>query len=103
MKSVKDLMPVGSVVLLEGGTKKVIIVGILQAKNQENGNTMIYDYLGVPYPEGYLGEESAFLFQHASIREVAFRGYDDEERETFLNLLEKVVASVDVELQGQPL
>lgn len=99
----KDLLPVGSVVILEGGTKKVMIVGILQAKNQEDGNAKIYDYLGVPYPEGYLGEESAFLFQHESIREVNFRGYDEEERAAFLNLLEKVVESAEGELQNQPL
>ena len=45
----KELLPIGSVVTLQGTAKKVMIIGILQMQ-QESGK--LYDYLGVPYPEG---------------------------------------------------
>lgn len=47
----KNLLPIGSVVLLKDATKKLVIIGILQVNPSEN---KIYDYLGVPYPEGYV-------------------------------------------------
>ena len=48
----KDLLPIGSVVLLKEATKKLVIIGVLQVNPNEN---KIYDYLAVPYPEGYIG------------------------------------------------
>lgn len=53
INEMKDLLPVGSIVLLKGGVKKTVIIGVLQV-SEENPEEM-YDYIGVPYPEGYLG------------------------------------------------
>ncbi|MDR0858014.1 MAG: DUF4176 domain-containing protein, partial [Oscillospiraceae bacterium] len=50
----KDLLPVGSVVLLNGADKRLMIYGVLQL-NPEDG--VQYDYLGCLYPEGYVGLE----------------------------------------------
>ena len=58
INEMKDLLPVGSIVLLKGGVKKTVIIGVLQV-SEENPEEM-YDYIGVPYPEGYLGEDNAF-------------------------------------------
>ena len=93
------LLPIGSVVLLEGGTRKTVIMGVLQfdAKNQEK----IYDYLGVPYPEGYLGPGSTYLFNHEHITEVYQRGYEDDERERFMQAVEQVYKTVDEAVEGQ--
>lgn len=45
----KDLLPIGSVVTLKEGTKKLMIIGRLQ----QNVNTQkIYDYAGCLWPEG---------------------------------------------------
>lgn len=49
----KDLLPIGSVVLLKDATKKLVIIGVLQVNAEQN---KMYDYLAVPYPEGYLGQ-----------------------------------------------
>lgn len=62
MQQVGELLPVGSIVLLKGGTKKTMIMGVLQT-DEEHPET-VYDYMGIPYPEGYMGEESVYLFQH---------------------------------------
>ncbi|MCD7981731.1 MAG: DUF4176 domain-containing protein [Clostridiales bacterium] len=81
---IKDLLPAGSIVLLKDATKKLMIIGILQVKPDEN---KIYDYLAVPYPEGYVGEEDNFLFSHEDINDVIFRGYENPERESFIRLM----------------
>ena len=77
------LLPVGTVVLLNGGKKKLVITGVLPTKEEK-----VYDYTGVTYPEGDFAGCMHFLFNHADIENVIFRGYEDKERESFLNLLE---------------
>lgn len=88
-----ELLPVGSIVLLEGGTKKTVIMGILQMNEENPGQ--VYDYLGVPYPEGYMGQGSSYLFKHENIAEVIWRGYEDEDRAKMMNFLEKMVKQAD--------
>ncbi len=83
-----DLLPVGSVVMLEGGSKKTVIMGILQFNLEEQDK--LYDYLGVPYPEGYMGSGSSYFFNHDSIAEIFFRGYENQERQDMLAILEKI-------------
>lgn len=84
---IKDLLPIGSVVFLKGGTKKLMITGIKPIKETEP-NT-IYDYIGVLYPEGFISNEYTFLFNHEDINDVVFRGYNNPEREEFINYLQE--------------
>ena len=76
----KDLLPVGSVVLLKDATKKLVIMGILQVNPLEN---KVYDYLAVPYPEGYIDSETMFLFFHKDVETVDYIGYVNAESQTF--------------------
>lgn len=85
---IKDLLPVGSVVLLKGGVKKLVIMGIKQA-NAEEPDTE-YDYAGVMYPEGYLGNDTLYLFNHSDINDIIFTGYTNPERDEFLSEVEKL-------------
>lgn len=84
---IKDLLPIGSIVLLKGAQKKLMIFGIKQ-HDQENENTE-YDYCGVVYPEGNIGGNMLFLFNAEDIGMVLFRGYEDEERYRFLRNLQE--------------
>ena len=52
-------LPVGSIVLLEGGQKR-IINDIGRGERQRN-TEKTWDYLACPYPEGFLGEDYAYL------------------------------------------
>lgn len=79
---IKNLLPIGYIVLLNGGEKKLMVCGIKQTN--ENGEGEEYDYLGVLYPEGNIGESFQYLFNHEDIKEIIFRGYDDDERKDFL-------------------
>lgn len=94
MMNVKDLLPIGSVVLLRGGNKRLMVFGVKQ-NSLEDGKE--YDYLGVFYPEGYLGDEYKYLFQHEDIEKVEFIGYQDFERDMFLKRLEEAYSAMDAE------
>lgn len=83
----KALLPIGSIIRLKDGVKRLMIYGIYQS---EEDSDIEYDYIGVIYPEGNIGDDFHFLFQHEDIEEVYFRGYEDEEREDFLKRLEEV-------------
>ena len=85
---IKQLLPIGSVVLLKDGQKKLMIFGIMQTDT--GADNAEYDYIGVMYPEGNVGEEMQFLFNHSDVAEVFHRGYEDEERNTFLAQLEEI-------------
>lgn len=81
---IKKLLPIGSIVLLKEGTKKLMVFGVRQTDAK---SVREYDYSGVLYPEGNLGNETWFLFDDENIAEVCFRGYEDEERTEFLERL----------------
>ena len=87
--NIRELLPIGSVVLLKEGKKKAMIFGI---KQTDKASGKEYDYIGVVYPEGNLGEQLQFFFQHKNIDQVFFRGYEDEERNSFI---EKLAAYYD--------
>lgn len=82
---IKDLLPIGSVVLLKEGEKRLMICGVLQQEADGSGDT--YDYMGVFYPEGHIGDKYQYLFKHEDIEKLYFRGYEDDEREEFINKL----------------
>lgn len=57
-------MPIGSVVTLKKGTKKLMIIG----RFQQNVKTKkIYDYAGCLWPEGYMDKEHSYVFNHEDI------------------------------------
>ena len=80
----KELLPIGSVVLLKNATKKLMIIGIMQVMKDPD---KMYDYLAVPFPEGYLGAENNFLFNHDDINDVIFEGYHNPEQENFMKVM----------------
>ena len=85
MMNFNELLPIGSVVLLKNATKRLMVYGVGQTDESEN---VEYDYIGVMYPEGNMGEGTHFLFNHSDIDTIVFRGYEDEERDGFIQRLE---------------
>lgn len=78
----KDLLPIGSVVLLNGGTKRVMICGRIQARA---GEDKVYDYSACYFPEGIIDDSSMFFFDRDAIEVVFFIGCQDEEELRFRN------------------
>ena len=85
MVNFNELLPIGSVVLLKNGVKRLMIYGVKQM-NEEGQE---FDYIGVLYPEGNMGGDTAFIFNHENIEKVCFLGMNDVERQRFIGDLEK--------------
>ena len=92
MASAKELLPIGSVVLVKEANKRMMIIGLLQVSD---GQT--FDYMAVLYPEGYLSDEQLYLFNHEDIEELNFVGYIDSEHQLFRNELEELLNEEDEE------
>lgn len=84
------LLPVGSIVLLQGGEKRLMIYGLLQMHNEDK---KVYDYIGCYYPEGYISQEHAFLFNTDDIKEVCYVGFVDSEYQIFNEKLKEMIES----------
>lgn len=76
----KNLLPIGSIVLLKGGEKRIMICGRIQSKDGEN---TIYDYSACYYPEGIIDPNSMFFFNRDAIDTVFFIGFQDKEELAF--------------------
>ena len=74
-------LPIGSVVLLKNGTKRVMIYGRKQI-HIETGKE--WDYLACLYHEGNIYEEFMYLFNHDQIDKVYYLGYRDDEEVKFV-------------------
>ena len=88
-----EYLPLGSVVLLENGIKKIVIIGYFPTQHTDTGEVVSYEYLGIPYPEGFVGMDSGLLFNHKDIRETVSVGYSNEEREVFVKTLQDIIDS----------
>ena len=72
----KHFLPVGSVVLLKGGNKRLLITGRVVAPNTTNE---IFDYSGCPFPEGVTSIEQFYCFNRDQIDRIYFIGFQDPE------------------------
>ncbi len=84
----KNYLPIGTVVLLKNGSKKVMIYGRRQSRVTEPDRE--YDYIACLYPEGNIDENYMYLFDHESIDQVVYRGYSDAEEEAFINKMNEI-------------
>ncbi len=92
MEKIKYL-PLGSIVYLEGGIDKVLIVARgLMVKSGEK--TLFFDYGGVPYPTGLAGDQMAY-FQHSAIENIVFEGFSDTDDE-------QAVENINAYLKNHP-
>ena len=77
-----EYLPIGSVVLLEGGIKKVMIIGYFFNDPTINKNK-VFDYLGAMYPEGVFTLENFLAFDNKDIDKVFNLGFSDAEQKAF--------------------
>ena len=99
-------LPVGTVCLLQNGTKKVMITGFCVQSPDIQGR--VFDYIGCLYPEGVVSSDQNLLFDHSQIAQVFYKGYVcDEETEFKKKLAELINAKINqqpapVENQNTP-
>ena len=80
------LLPLGSIVLLNGSDKRMQIIGQVQADAVTH---KVYDYAAVPFPEGYIDENELAMFQHEDIDRIYAVGHLDEGTYSFLDHAEQ--------------
>ena len=88
MKSI-NYLPLGSIVQLEGGTQKLLIVARGLNLNR-GGKTYYFDYGGVMYPQGLTGDQLAY-FNHDAVRALNFIGCNDEDNQVLVDALNRYV------------
>ena len=72
-------LAIGTVVMLKGEGKKVMIIGYYGRDTQDKA----VDYMGVTYPEGYLSADAIVGFNQNEVLQVLHEGYKDLEQERF--------------------
>lgn len=90
MKKIGEkFLPIGTVVMLKGGKKRVMITGFcsMDINNKEN----VYDYCGCLFPEGFITSNQTLLFNHEQIEEVFHLGLSDDEEKQFKEKLNTVL------------
>ena len=74
------LLPIGSVVSLNGSPQKFMIYGRLQ-KTPEGEH--VFDYCACPYPAGHMTSEQNIVFDQENINTLYFVGFQDGEELAF--------------------
>lgn len=82
----KDILPVGSVVLLKKGKLRLMIVGLFPL--MEDG-VSYYDYCACLYPEGIVSTKTMGFFNRESIERVYSLGGFDDSANTFMNVIKE--------------
>lgn len=80
----KALLPIGSVVLLKGAEKRLMICGRVQT---DVSTSITYDYSACLYPEGIVSSSELFMFNNENIAKVYFIGFQDGEELQFSKLI----------------
>ena len=88
-------LPVGTVVLLKGGKKRVMITGFCVVSPEVEKK--IFDYCGCIYPEGYLNSTQNCLFNHDQIDKIYHVGLVDDEELKFKNQLKSLAPTIDAQ------
>ena len=80
-----DWLPVGTVVTLEGGSRPVMIAGVMALDGRSG---CYWDYIGVPYPEGRTAPDEGYFFDKRMIDRLHQLGYLDDKGTAFQMFLE---------------
>ena len=84
-----EFLPLGSVVLLGGGTKKLMIV--TRGLNAPRaGSTYFFDYGAIAWPEGVTGNRM-YYFNHDAVAKIFFYGCVGDEEEVIVDALNKYI------------
>ena len=87
MNNNNKYLPIGSVIILKGGKKRVMITGFCAVDN--NNVSQVYDYSGCLYPEGVISSDNVLLFNHEQIEKIFHMGLVDDEEKQFKEELNK--------------
>lgn len=88
------LLPLGSVVILKGNTKKMMLIARMIAAPVD-GKIYRFDYGACLYPEGMMGD-SLIYFNHEDIFKLVHEGYADDDNTLMLENIEAITQETDI-------
>lgn len=95
-----EYLPLGSIVLLQGGTQKAMIIG--RGLKVRNGDKeFFFDYGAVAYPDGLVGDQMAY-FNADKISKVVFKGYSDVDDENVVENINRYLEANPDLVRGNP-
>lgn len=86
-------LPIGTVVMLRGGTKRAMITGFCAISENDLNNE--YDYSGCLYPEGFVSTDQILLFNHDQIDKIYYMGLSDDEDKKFKVMLNDAMNKIE--------
>lgn len=92
-------LPIGTVVMLKGGSKRVMITGFCSMATEDQN--VMYDYAGCMYPEGFLSSDQTALFNHDQIAQIYHLGLVDDEEKKFKASLNALVLQMNANINNQ--
>ena len=92
---VEDYLPIGSVVLVKGTPKTLMIIS-RAIKAAQGGHEKFFDYGACLYPEGIMGDQ-AMYFNNENIEEIVWRGFENDEEMRTQKILKEAVKMLDLE------
>lgn len=87
-----NILPIGTVVTLNNGKQKVMVISRFPLYNNE-GEIGYFDYAGCLYPQGQVNQEN-FFFNEEDIKEIHFTGYVSEEEEQLKMKFEEEMGNI---------
>lgn len=100
MEQNTEFLPLGSVVRLNGGVKKVVIIARAVA-TKINQEVKYFEYGGSLYPEGLLGD-TILYFNNEDIQKIEYKGYVDEDETIMVHNLNESIQKLGYQ-KGTPL
>ena len=85
-------LPIGTVVMLKGGTKRAMIIGFCAISGENNTKT--FDYSGCLYPEGMISSDKTLLFNHDQIELLEWEKFCKGEEKKFKTNLNKLMQQI---------
>ena len=97
MEIENKFLPIGTVVLLKGGKRELMITSYCIMPNgdvyDKNGKVdvtgQIFDYGACFYPEGMITSDQLFAFNHEQIENVCYMGYKTDQQSDISEMLKR--------------
>lgn len=86
-QNTEKYLPIGSVVLLKNGKKRLMITGYATIDMEKKDK--IFDYCGCIFPCGIISTDQTLLFNHEDITKIFAVGYQDEEQKEYVNKIKE--------------
>lgn len=107
MENEEKFLPIGTVVLLKGGKRELMITsycimpsGDVYDKNGKvDAAGKMFDYGACFYPEGMITSDQLFAFNHEQIDRICFKGYETEKQTEISKVLNGGIAEMKRQLE----